>query len=117
MATATAQALQAKGLGASLTVDDIQASLRFFEGLGFTVTERWEDKGTLQGVMMKSGNVEVGLMQDDWQKGRDRQKGIGMRFFLTTTQNVDQLAAHAKEHGLTLTAEPHDTEWKTRRSR
>ena len=114
MATATEQGLQAKALGASLTVDDVQASLKFFEALGFTVTERWEDKGTLQGVMMKSGNAEIGLMQDDWKKGRGREKGVGMRFFLSTTQDVDQIAARAKANGITLTMEPHDTEWKTR---
>lgn len=62
-----------------LTVDDLQKSISFYEALGFAISQRWEDKGTLQGVMMQSGHTELGLNQDDWQKGRDRQKGIGVR--------------------------------------
>ena len=114
MATATESALKATSLSTSLTVNDIQRSIAFFEGLGFTVDERWEDNGVLTGVMLKGGGVEIGLSQDDWKKGRDRQKGVGMRLFITTTQDVDQLAARAKAAGVSLDSEPHDTEWKTR---
>ena len=114
MATATESRLQAKTLSTSLTVNDVQQSIRFFEGLGFTIDEKWEDGGTLLGVMMKAGEALVGLSQDDWKKGRDRQKGVGMRLFIGTQQNVDQIAARAKAAGLKLDAEPHDTEWKTR---
>ncbi len=114
MAKATAPALLAKTLSTNLTVDDLQNSIHFFEGLGFTVSDRWENGGTLLGVMMKAGDVEVGLNQDDWQKGRDRKKGVGMRLYISTTQDVDQLAARAREHGVTLDSEPHDTEWGSR---
>jgi predicted enzyme related to lactoylglutathione lyase len=38
-------------------------------------------------------------------------KGVGMRLFISTTQDIDQLAARAKEAGITLDSEPHDTEW------
>ena len=34
--------LQVKTLMPSLTVDDLQKSLAFFEGVGFTIDERWE---------------------------------------------------------------------------
>jgi uncharacterized glyoxalase superfamily protein PhnB len=37
-----------------------------------------------------------------------------MRVFMSTTQNVDQIAARAKSAGVKLDSEPHDTEWKTR---
>jgi uncharacterized glyoxalase superfamily protein PhnB len=37
-----------------------------------------------------------------------------MRVFIGTTQNVDEIAARAKQAGIRLDAEPHDTEWKTR---
>jgi predicted lactoylglutathione lyase len=114
MATATESRLQAKTLSTSLTVNDLQQSVRFFEGLGFTVDERWEDGGTLSGVMMKAGEAQIGLMQDDWKKGRDRQKGVGMRLFLSTTQNIDEIAKRAKENGVRIDTEPHDTEWKSR---
>ena len=114
MATTTDSALQAKTLSTSLTVDDLQQSIRFFEGLGFAVEDRWEEQGKLLGVMLRGGDVSIGLSQDDWKKGRDRQKGVGMRLYIGTNQNIDQLAARAKEAGVKLDAEPHDTEWKTR---
>jgi predicted lactoylglutathione lyase len=110
MATATESALKAKTLGASLTVNDLQQSIRFFEGLGFVVGERWEEDGTLQGVMLKAGEASIGLSQDDFKKGRDRQKGVGMRFFVVTTQNIDELAARAKAAGVTIDAGPQDNE-------
>ena len=114
MTTVTAPALQATTLSSSLTVNDIAKSTRFFEALGFAVDERWEENGTLLGAMMKAGEVSIGLSQDDWKKGRDRQKGIGTRLFVGTTQDIDELAKRAKQNGLTLDAEPHDTEWGTR---
>ena len=113
MAT-TQEALQMTTVVPSLTVDDLQKSIRFYEALGFTVSERWEDKGTLQGVMLRAGKTEIGLSQDDWKKGRDRQKGVGLRIFVETTQNIDQLAADAKKAGIALKSEPSDSEWKTR---
>jgi uncharacterized glyoxalase superfamily protein PhnB len=97
----------------SFTVDDLQRSIAFYEALGFGVEERWEDQGTLLGVMLRAGNHRIGLSQDDWKKGRDRKKGVGMRLFIGTP-DVDQVAARAKAAGITLDAEPHDTEWKSR---
>jgi uncharacterized glyoxalase superfamily protein PhnB len=110
----TQEALQISTILPSFTVDDLQKSITFYEALGFTVGERWEDNGTLLGVMMRAGKNEIGLSQDDWKKGRDRKKGIGMRLFMSTTQNVDEIAARAKSAGVKLNSEPHDTEWKTR---
>ena len=92
----------------------MQKSITFYEALGFTVDERWEDKGTLLGVMLRAGKSQIGLNQDDWKKGRDRKKGIGMRVFMSTPQNVDEIATRAKAAGITLKSEPQDTEWKTR---
>jgi uncharacterized glyoxalase superfamily protein PhnB len=99
----------------SLTVDDLQKSIRFYEALGFAIDERWEEKGTLLGVMMRAGRTEIGLNQDDWKKGRDRQKGIGVRLSISTTPgHVDEIARRAKDAGITLKSEPHDTAWKSR---
>ena len=114
MATTIDSALQAKTVSSGLTVNDLQQSMSFFEGLGFGVEERWEDKGVLLGVMMRAGEARIGLSQDDWKKGRDRQKGVGMRVFIETTQNIDQLADRAKAAGIVLDAEPHDTPWGSR---
>jgi predicted lactoylglutathione lyase len=109
MTTQIQTPLQVKTFAPGITVDDLQQSIRLFEGLGFVVDERWEDKGTLLGVMMRAGNAKIGLNQDDWKKGRDRQKGIGMRIFIGTPQDVDEIAARAKAAGVKLDTEPHDT--------
>ena len=113
MAT-TQEALQVSAVVPILTVDDLQKSITFYEALGFTIDERWEENGALLGVMLRAGRTQVGLNQDDWQKGRDRKKGIGMRLFLSTAQNVDEIAARAKRAGIGLESEPHDTEFKSR---
>lgn len=111
MATTTETALQVKELLPNYTVNDLQKSLTFFEALGFAVDERMEEKGVLLGVMLRAGDARIGLSQDDWQKGRDRQKGIGTRLYVTTTQDIDQLAARVKKAGIRLDSEAHDTEW------
>ena len=113
MAT-TQAAVQISAIIPTITVDDLQKSISFYEVLGFTIDERWEDKGMLLGVMLRAGNSQIGLNQDDWQKGRDRKKGIGVRLSLSTPQNVDEIAKRAKSAGITLKSEPHDTEWKSR---
>jgi uncharacterized glyoxalase superfamily protein PhnB len=114
MATTTDTSLQVKTVSPGFTVDDLQKSITFFEGLGFVLEERWEDGGVLRGVMLQAGNAHIMLNQDDWKKGRDRQKGVGLRIFLGTTQNIDQLAARAKQSGIVLDSEPRDTPWGTR---
>lgn len=106
--------LQAKTLEPSLTVDDLQQSIRFYEGLGFNVEDRWEDNGVLLGVRLSAGEARIGITQDDWKKGRDRRKGVGVRVYLTTAQNLERLAGNAKSAGITLDTEPHDTPWGSR---
>ena len=110
----TQEALQISTIVPSLTVDDLQKSISFYEALGFTVEDRWEEKGTLLGVMLRAGNSRIGLNQDDWKKGRDRSKGIGVRLAISTAGSVDEIATRAKNAGITLKSEPRDTEWKSR---
>jgi uncharacterized glyoxalase superfamily protein PhnB len=110
MATATETPLQVKTLAPHFTVNDLQKSISFFEGLGFTIDERWEDGGVLLGVTLRAGEAQIYLSQDDWKKGRDRQKGVGMRLFLSTMQDIDQLAARARKAGVSLDSEPHDSD-------
>lgn len=114
MATTFDTRLQAKALSPSLTVNNLAQSVAFFERLGFWIEERWEEQGTLLGVTLRAGQVHIGLSQDDWKKGRDRQKGVGMRIFVSTEQDIDRLAADAKKAGLSLDAEPYDTPWGSR---
>ena len=114
MATATDTALKAKSLAPGFTVNDLDRSIRFYEGLGFGIDERWEEEGRLMGVMMRAGQAYIGLSQDDWKKGRDRVKGVGMRIFVTTEQEIDQLAVRATSAGITLDSGPQDTPWGNR---
>jgi uncharacterized glyoxalase superfamily protein PhnB len=110
----TLETLQATGMMPSLTANDVQQSVDFFQKLGFIVEERWEEGGTLQGVMLRAGDFRIGLSQDDGKKGRNREKGVGMRIYISTQQDVDRLAQSAKAAGLTLDSDPHDTEWGSR---
>ena len=65
--------------------------------------------------MMRAGETRIGLNQDDWKRGRDRKKGIGVRLSISTTPgNVDAIARRARNAGITLASDPHDTEWKSR---
>ena len=112
---ATQEVVQISAVVPTLTVDDLQKSIAFYEALGFAIDERWEDKGTLLGVMLRAGTTQIGLNQDDWKKGRDRTKGIGVRLSISTTPgNVDEIARRAKNAGIALKSEPRDTEWKSR---
>jgi uncharacterized glyoxalase superfamily protein PhnB len=113
MATTTETRLQATSISPTLTVDDLQKSIAFFEGLGFGIEERWEENGVLLGVSLRAGEALVNISQDDGKKGR-RQKGQGMRIFIATKQNIDQVAADAKKNGITLDKEPYDAPWGAR---
>lgn len=112
---ATQEAAQISAIVPTLTVDDLQMSIAFYEALGFAIEERWEENGTLLGVMVKAGQTRIGLNQDDWRKGRDRKKGIGVRLSIATTPgHVDTIAIRARNAGVALESDPHDTEGASR---
>jgi catechol 2,3-dioxygenase-like lactoylglutathione lyase family enzyme len=103
------ETLRLRAIVPSLTVDDLDRSIRFYtDVLGFIVGERWEEGGQLRGVMLKAGGCEIGLSQDDWAKGRDRKKGEGARLWCQTAQDIDALAARIRAAGGRLTQEPRD---------
>ena len=108
MATAT---LKARGLMPTLTVNDLKKSIELYKGLGFTVTDEMKENGELRGVTLEAGGVHLGLSQDDFAKGRNRTKGVGMRFYLETDQDVTALARQAKAAGVTLDSEPAKLPW------
>ena len=106
-APASGKGLALTSAGPSFTVDNLQKSLSFYTDiLGFTVGQRWEDKGQLFGAELKAGSVTFMVSQDDWSKGKHRIKGAGFRLYCETNQDVDQLAAAVKARGGTLTDEP-----------
>ncbi len=99
----------------SLTVDDIRASLDWYtKVLGFTVAERWEVDGVVQGAGLKAGNVRFYIGQDDWKKGRDRRKGEGLRLYCETSQDLDALARAIVARGGKLDHGPVDQPWGSR---
>lgn len=93
--------LRLRAMGASITCDDLEQSGKFYtEGLLFTVKERWEHEGKLVGLELVAGNAFLWLMQDDWAKGRDRTKGVGLRLFAETAQNPEELASKFRANGI-----------------
>ena len=114
MADSRNESLHGKGVMPSLTVNNLQQSLDFFDGLGFEVEDTWEVEGKLLGAMLKAGDARLGLSQDDGKKGLNRVKGVGLRIYIEAADDIDQVASRAKKAGITLAKEPHDTEWGTR---
>jgi uncharacterized glyoxalase superfamily protein PhnB len=109
--TSTATGLTLRAMTPGLTVNDLDRSIAFYTGLGFTIDERWEEDGKLLGVMVKAGDFRIALGQDDWAKGRDRVKGVGHRLWLYTEQDIDELARRAKDAGLALDEDAADMPW------
>jgi len=85
----------------ALTADDIAASLKFWvDGVGFHVKQRWEQDGKLLGAELIAGACEIGVSQDDWAKGRNRTKGVGISLYAETTQSVDALAERLRSRNV-----------------
>src|SRR5215213_7515898 len=92
------ETLRLRSLVPSLTVNDLQASIAWYRDiLGFIVAEEYKQDDQVMGVRLQAGTVNFLLTQDDFAKGRDRQKGVGLRFFCMTAQDIDQLAATVRE--------------------
>ena len=104
--------LQARSISPSLTVNDIERSIRFYrDGLGFSTGEEWKDGDKLVGVMLQSDQVMLMLGQDDFAKGRDRAKGLGVRLYFQVAGDIDALAERATAAGLKLDSGPADLGW------
>lgn len=99
------------GFQPSLTVNDVAKSIHFYEGLGFAVADRHEAEGVLRFAMLKAGEAQIGVGQDDFAKGRDRVKGTGVRLWLTTKADLKQLADSAKAAGIKLDSEVQPLPW------
>ena len=104
------ETLRLRATNPIFTVTDLERSIRFYtDVLGFVVSDRYHGSdGALQGVMLKAGVCELGLSQDDWAKGRDRQRGVAVRVWCTTAQDIDALAQRIKTRNYQLTLEPSD---------
>ncbi|HSG47442.1 MAG TPA: VOC family protein [Longimicrobiales bacterium] len=109
------ETLRLRGIAPSLTVNDLEASLRWYcDVVGFYRKQVWEEDGRLLGAELVAGSQALMLTQDDWGKGRDRVKGAGLRLYLETTQSVDDVAERVREQGGVLASEPRDQPWGAR---
>ena len=109
---AVPESLRLRTITPGITVDDLDASLTWYRDIvGFTVKDLWEVEGEVRGAELVAGDTALLIGQDDWAKGRDRTKGVGFRLYLTTAQDVDELAAGIKERGGSLESEPADMPW------
>lgn len=98
----------------TITANDLKASREFYErALGFEVVEKWEHEGQVMGLQMRAGGVDLYLSQDDFAKGKDREKGVGMRFFLVC-DNVDAAAQRVEQSGYEFTQPLADQDWGSR---
>jgi uncharacterized glyoxalase superfamily protein PhnB len=105
-------ALQAESMANNITASDLQRSIKFYtEGLGFEIVQRYEAEGALRYVAMKAGNAHIGLGMDDFKKGRDRVKGVGLRISITTPQDINALAERARKAGITIDQGPGPLPW------
>jgi len=106
------ETLRARSVTPSFTVNDLQRSIGWYEGvLGFTIADRWETGGSLMGVELKAGATRLIINQDDWSQGRDRAKGVGMRVYLATAQDLDRLATDITARGGVLKQPPTVQSW------
>ena len=107
--------LNVRSVSPSFTVSDVEKSLAWYRDvLGFEVGKRWEDGGKLMGAELSAGPTVFMIGQDDWKKGRDREKGVGFRLYCDTDQDVDELAKGIKARGGKITDGPKDQEWGAR---
>lgn len=109
------ETLRLRKIMPSLTVGDLEASIAWYtEVLGCVLRERHEHEGRLVAASLEAGAATLILGQDDWAKGRDRDKGAGLRLYFVTGQDVDQVAADIRARGGTLASEPSDQPWGAR---
>jgi lactoylglutathione lyase len=109
------ETFRARAASPSLTVNDLARSLAWYRDiLGFTVKDTWKEGERVIGYEVVAGKTSIMLGQDDFAQGRDRRKGVGMRFYLATVQNVDDLAGRIKAKGGVLDHEPKDMPWGSR---
>jgi uncharacterized glyoxalase superfamily protein PhnB len=102
-------------LSASLTVNDIEKSLAWYRDvLGFAVDQTFEREGKLMAVSLKAAEARILITQDDFSRGRDREKGVGFSMMITTAQNINDLAGAIKSRGGALDSEPFDSPWGQR---
>ena len=110
-----ARQLSATELAAALTVKDLGASTRWYqEVVGFALDRRHDREGRLIAVSLRAGQVRLLLSQDDGAAGPERVKGGGFSLQITTTQDIDAVAAGIVARGGALESPPITMPWGVR---
>lgn len=108
----SAEPLNAAALFIGITASDLPKSVKFYtEGLGFEIIEQVEAEGILRFAMLKAGSALLGLGLDDFAKGRDRQKGVAMRVYITTKQDIPALADRCRAAGIAIDGDVAPLSW------
>ena len=103
--------------GVELHVADIEASLAFYETLGFQVIRRWEDW-----VRLDRDGAELVLMGDAYVRSHDHYftpyldrspRGVGVEVTVEV-EDVDAVYAAAVAAGLRMVKPIQDRAWKAR---
>ena len=103
------------GVMPTMKVNDIHASIAWYRDvMGFVVVREMVHDGQLGGAVVGAGNVQFLLGQDDFAKGKDRQKGVASRLYCIYEGDLDEFAEAIKSRGGTLEQEPTDQPWGAR---
>ncbi|HEY7236449.1 MAG TPA: VOC family protein [Gemmatimonadaceae bacterium] len=94
------ETFRARTILATLAVKDLQKSLTWYrDKVGFFVDETFHNRGHLDAVTLKAGDITILLRQDDGGTGWDKVKGAGFTLQLTTAQDLDGLAEAIIQRG------------------
>lgn len=118
----TAAAPEASGsrhgrTGVELHVADLEASIRFYEAIGFRVDRRWEEW-----VRLERGGAELVLQGDAYLRSHDHYftphlgrspRGVGVEITVEV-EDVGAVYAAAQAAGLRIVKALQDRPWKAR---
>ncbi len=103
-----------KKLTPSITANDLQASQDFYQkALGFEILDSYEQDGKVVGLHLHTAGADLFLSQDDFAKGHDREKGVGMRFYISC-DDVDAAAKRVDDTGVDFFQPLADQPWGSR---
>ena len=119
--------MQVHGLTPILNVSDVEASIAWFEKLGWRARWRWngdfEAAGPATFAAVCSSHAEIFLCRNGQGSqgtrrpsfpGDDDTDGVWMSWWVETPAEVDAAHALALEHGMDVTWPPTDEPWGVR---
>ena len=105
-------ALRARGHGP--LAEEISKLIHEIEDDTQNVADEMRQEDQLVGAVLAAGDIRFLLAQDDFENGRDRDKGVGFRLYCTTAQEIDAVARDIEARGGVLDQPPTDQPWGAR---